>query len=170
MDKKDVPGNALDTLLCLWLHGSTWDGNVPSKAGRDWLVSQKLAARGDGWQWLTEAGGRLCVEFGWGSDKELWEAKRRKERREAEQNKGRYTWAANELLACDYGDNPLHGTESQQVGWHVYGWRDRSGNRRIYGPCIDDAIDSELKRQETDAPPVLSFEQALGLSPQGSEK
>lgn len=154
MDKKDIPDNALDTLLCLWLHGSTWDGNVPSKAGRDWLVDRKLAARDDGWQWLTEAGGRLCIEFGWGREKEIWEGKRRKERREAEQNKARYTWAANELLACDYGDNPtIHSTEPQ-VGWIVWGWRDKATvtkphaeKRRIWGNSIDIAIDAEIERQ-----------------------
>ena len=55
----------------------------------------------------------------------------------------RYQWAANELLACDYGDNDKPG---EHIGWRVYGWRDRSGNRRIYGPSIDAAIDSELNR------------------------
>ncbi len=57
--------------------------------------------------------------------------------------KARYTWAANELLACDYGDNP----RGDQVGWLVYGWRDRKSGgerRRIYGPSIDIAIDAEL--------------------------
>lgn len=177
MDKKDIPGNALDTLLCLWLHGSTWDGNVPSKAGRDWLVSQKLAARGDGWQWLTEDGGRLCVEFAWGRDKEIWESKRRKERRDAEQNKARYTWAANELLACDYGDNAMHGTPEQSVGWVVWGWRDKqtaikahNDKRRIYGDSIDAAIDKEMERQATDRPAVVSMEFALGLPANGGGK
>lgn len=144
MEKRDIPGNALDTFLCLWLHGSTWDGNVPSKAGRDWLVDQKLAARGDGWQWLTEAGGRLAIEFGWGAKKDEWESKQRKARQEASDNKARYTWAANELLACDYGDNEAPG---EQIGWRVYGWRDRSGEHRIYGPSIDAAIDAAIAGQ-----------------------
>ncbi len=64
----------------------------------------------------------------------------------AEENaalKRRYTWAANELLACDYGDNDAPG---EQVGWHVYGWRHRKDgvDRRIYGPSIDAAIDAAL--------------------------
>ena len=59
----------------------------------------------------------------------------------------RYRWAANELLACDYGDNP----KGDKVGWHVYGWRDRSGERRIYGPSIDEAIDNELREHERKA-------------------
>jgi hypothetical protein len=60
----------------------------------------------------------------------------------------RYQWAANELLACDYGDNDAGG-----VGWIVFGWRDVNGVhsviprdkvRRIYGSSINDAIDAEL--------------------------
>ena len=53
----------------------------------------------------------------------------------------RYTWAANELLACDYGDNPRG-----VVGWRVYGWRTPNGSRRIYGASIDEAIDSAIER------------------------
>lgn len=54
--------------------------------------------------------------------------------------KRRYTWAANELLACDYGDNDH---PSKTFGWRVYGWRSRGGERRIYGDSIDMAIDIE---------------------------
>lgn len=60
-----------------------------------------------------------------------------------EQIQRRYTWAANELLACDYGDNDH---PSKAVGWRVYGWRHRSGARRIYGDSIDMAIDIELEK------------------------
>jgi len=59
-------------------------------------------------------------------------------------NHARYQWAANELLACDYGDNDAPG---EVVGWHVFGWRYRNGiQHRIYGSSIDAAIDAELKR------------------------
>ncbi len=47
---------AHDTLRCLFFHGPTWDGDVPSKSGRDELVDLKLADRMDGWQWLTREG------------------------------------------------------------------------------------------------------------------
>lgn len=56
----------------------------------------------------------------------------------------RYQWCANELLACDYGDNPRH-----TIGWRVYGWRDRTGERRIYGDSIDIAIDGEYPATRT---------------------
>ena len=65
-------------------------------------------------------------------------------RSKLEQLQKRYTWAANELLACDYGDNDH---PSRTVGWRVYGWRDRSGNRRIYGDSIDMAIDIEMRNE-----------------------
>jgi hypothetical protein len=67
-------------------------------------------------------------------------------RRELEQVRRRYQWAANELLACDYGDND---GGVGIVGWLVYGWRDRKPkphheHRRIFGRSIDEAIDAEL--------------------------
>lgn len=62
---------------------------------------------------------------------------------ELEADRKRYQWAANELLACDYGDNDQ---QPPTVGWRVYGWRARGEDRRIYGPSIDAAIDAELAR------------------------
>jgi hypothetical protein len=69
------------------------------------------------------------------------------ERRIAELER-RYQWAANELLACDYGDNP---TQGKEVGWIVFGWRRKKINGlphaeepRIYGASIDIAIDREI--------------------------
>jgi hypothetical protein len=61
--------------------------------------------------------------------------------------KRRYTWAANELLSCDYGDGPQKGG----VGWIVWGWRVKNVDRlshnecpRIYGASIDVAIDAAI--------------------------
>lgn len=69
-----------------------------------------------------------------------------KEREAHARTKKRYQWAANELLACDYGDNDA---AEGVVGWLVYGWRDKRQlphheHRRIFGPSIDAAIDAEL--------------------------
>lgn len=54
-------GAELDTLIALVEHGPLWDGDVPSKAGRDALIAQGLAVRvvvkgEDGWQAATYAG------------------------------------------------------------------------------------------------------------------
>lgn len=42
---RSLPANARETLHCLCKHGPTYDGNVPSKAGRDVLLEKKLAAK-----------------------------------------------------------------------------------------------------------------------------
>jgi hypothetical protein len=47
---------ARETLRCLFLKGPTWDGNIPSKAGRGELIKQGLADRAWGYAWLTRAG------------------------------------------------------------------------------------------------------------------
>lgn len=51
-----------DTLRCLFLKGPTWDGDLPSKTGRDALVERGMAERWNGWQWLTLSGVRFAVE------------------------------------------------------------------------------------------------------------
>lgn len=67
---------------------------------------------------------------------------------EIEALRARLNWVANELLACDYGDNDKGG-----VGWTVFGWRDVNGihsivpperTRKIYGKSIDAAIDAAI--------------------------
>jgi hypothetical protein len=39
----------------------TWDGNLVSKATRDWLVERGLVQRFDGFNWLTSKGIEHCV-------------------------------------------------------------------------------------------------------------
>lgn len=56
-----LSGGALDTLIALVERGPLWDGDVPSKAGRDDLLTAGLAVRvvvngEDGWQAATYAG------------------------------------------------------------------------------------------------------------------
>ena len=77
--KVTVPlsGAAIDTLWCLFLHGPTWDGNVPSKQGRNELVDLKLAARCSGYQFLTREGVRLALENKLDRKKETTERRRR---------------------------------------------------------------------------------------------
>ena len=56
-----MTGAEIDTLVALVERGPLWDGDVPSKSGRDELLSRGLAVRvvvkgEDGWQAATYAG------------------------------------------------------------------------------------------------------------------
>lgn len=44
-DWESLNGAEKDTLICLCRHGPTWDGDVPSKSGRDGLLQKGLAAK-----------------------------------------------------------------------------------------------------------------------------
>jgi hypothetical protein len=66
--------NVRETMLCLFIRGPTWDGNIPSKTGLDELVEAGLAVRGgNGYQWLNEAGMEMCFEFEFDKIKEIRE-------------------------------------------------------------------------------------------------
>ena len=56
-----MSGAARDVLRCLFLRGPTWDGDVPSKSGRDELCRLGFAERWNGWQWLTRSGAEFAV-------------------------------------------------------------------------------------------------------------
>lgn len=49
-------GAEWDVLWCLFLHGATWDGDIPCKAGRNNLIERGLAYRIEGWTMATQAG------------------------------------------------------------------------------------------------------------------
>lgn len=59
-----LTGAAIEVLHCLFIHGPTWDGDVPSKSGRDELFDLKLIGRCDGYQFLTANGVRLALANG----------------------------------------------------------------------------------------------------------
>lgn len=42
---KELSGAEIDTLIALIEHGPLWDGDVPSKRGRDDLIDRGLAVR-----------------------------------------------------------------------------------------------------------------------------
>src|SRR5688572_10120614 len=56
-----LSGAAIEVLHCLFIHGPTWDGDVPSKSGRDELFDLKLIGRCEGYQFLTLPGVRLAL-------------------------------------------------------------------------------------------------------------
>jgi len=73
-----LSGAATDTLWCLFLNGPTWDGNVPSKTGRDELYDRELIERHEGWQWLTKAGVMLAMGLGVDRKKDIHQNRQRK--------------------------------------------------------------------------------------------
>lgn len=77
-----LSSGAADCLRCLFFHGPTWDGNVPSKQGRDELVLMGFAARGNGWQWLTRAGVDASFDNNLHREKEAREARAARRRNE----------------------------------------------------------------------------------------
>lgn len=72
-----LSGAAREVMRCLFIHGPTWDGNIPSKSGRDDLVERGLAERWNGWQWLTRDGVDFAVTVMlFGEEKERRERRR----------------------------------------------------------------------------------------------
>lgn len=65
-----LSGAEIDTLWCLFLHGPTGDGEVPSKVGRSSLVERGFADRGHGLNWLTSEGVQIAIDMGFDDKKE----------------------------------------------------------------------------------------------------
>jgi hypothetical protein len=73
-----LSGAELEVIKCLFFHGPTWDGNVPSKSGRDRLCKRGLVWHEFGFAWLTREGVQVAVqELGMDRLKERWERSRR---------------------------------------------------------------------------------------------
>lgn len=70
-------GAVRDMLRCLFFHGPTWDGNIPSKAARDGLCRAGMVHHEFGFAFLTRDGVELCVNLGLDREKEKWERKGR---------------------------------------------------------------------------------------------
>jgi len=67
-----------EVIKCLFFHGPTWDGNVPSKSGRDSLCKRGLAHHEFAFAFLTRDGVQIAVqELGMDREKERWEAAKR---------------------------------------------------------------------------------------------
>ena len=73
-----MPGASKEVMLGLFLNGPTWDGNLPSKSGRDWLVERGYVSRIDGWSWLTNDGTGLALELGYGRKKDQRDSENRR--------------------------------------------------------------------------------------------
>ena len=62
--RKSLSGAEIDVLWCLFKNGPTWDGNIPSKTGRNDLIDRGLVYRDDGWSILTVDGFHAAVAAG----------------------------------------------------------------------------------------------------------
>jgi hypothetical protein len=57
----ELSPSAIAVLRGLFIEGPLWDGDVPSKSGRDELVNFGLAVRHNGWQQLTKRGLEMAI-------------------------------------------------------------------------------------------------------------
>ena len=64
MPKKILSGAEYDVLYGLFHNGHTWDGNIPSKTGRNSLIDSGWAIRINGWTSLTVRGFRAALSRG----------------------------------------------------------------------------------------------------------
>ena len=62
--RKPLSGAKFATLYCLFAKGATWDGNIPSKSGRNSLIDRGLAYRDDGWTIITIDGFYAAIAAG----------------------------------------------------------------------------------------------------------
>jgi hypothetical protein len=68
---------AREVVKCLFFHGPTWDGNIPSKEGRLELCDLGYAKRAKGYTWLSEEGMKFALEsLDLGNAKDSWEQQR----------------------------------------------------------------------------------------------
>ena len=51
-----VSGDEKEVIRCLFFYGPTFDGDIPSKVGRDSLYTKKYIDRSFGYNWLTNEG------------------------------------------------------------------------------------------------------------------
>ena len=61
---KGLDAAELDVLWCLFRNGAIWDGNIPSKSGRDRLIGRGLAFRENGWTTMTVDGFHAAIAAG----------------------------------------------------------------------------------------------------------
>lgn len=74
-----MSGAAREVMRCLFLHGPTWDGNIPSKVGRGELVKLGYARHAHGFAWLTDAGIEFAIKsMSMDEEKDRWERQRQR--------------------------------------------------------------------------------------------
>lgn len=66
-----------EVLRCLFFHGPTFDGDIPSKVARSSLHDRGLVTRNNGWNNLSAYGFEVCMRHGLDAEKEKWVNRRR---------------------------------------------------------------------------------------------
>lgn len=66
-----------ESIYQLFLNGPTYDGDMISKSTRDRLVTQKLAERVEGYNFLTREGVKVALSVGFDREKEKRNRRRR---------------------------------------------------------------------------------------------
>jgi hypothetical protein len=56
-----MSSGALEVIKCLFFHGPTWDGDIPSKQGRRELIGLGYAEHEFGHAWLTGSGMKFAI-------------------------------------------------------------------------------------------------------------
>lgn len=59
----DIPSSVHEAMWQMFKDGPIWDGNLVSKAARDWLVLNDMAARASGFNFLTADGVEMAVSL-----------------------------------------------------------------------------------------------------------
>jgi hypothetical protein len=73
-----LSSSEVEVVKCLFFHGPTWDGNIPSKMGRDSLCKRGLAHHEFGFAWLTRDGVEIAINtLRFDRLKERWERSKR---------------------------------------------------------------------------------------------
>lgn len=68
---------AREVMRCLFLHGPTDDGDIPSKGGRDELCDLDYAHHEFGFAWLTRGGVEFAIKsMEMDREKERWQRQR----------------------------------------------------------------------------------------------
>lgn len=63
-----ISGAMYDVYRCLFVHGPTWDGDIPSKSARDDLCDRGHVHHEFGYAWLTREGVEFAIK-GLGMDR-----------------------------------------------------------------------------------------------------
>jgi hypothetical protein len=116
-----------EVIRALFFHGPLFDGDIPSKSGRDVLVERKLVRRQNGWNALTDRGFDECVAMGMGDAKERWDNARRGARtRQLEAIERAYGLLWNAKTDRD----TFSGVAVSEARWLVLGLIDKEGQAR----------------------------------------